>query len=168
MRFDIVWGLLSAGIVYVDKEWVITGKIREVTLISHPLSMDTQDDGIKTPDAPEATAADSDMRDIIPFIPVIRHFLSDLIHQIRIENITGEITYGTGDAALTGQIYGYYHAIHPLVTPTISVTLIPDFFNVLFRGWIHGGISIVYPCKLVIRTGRNALPVIVQMWRSDV
>ena len=161
----IRWGLIGLRIVPLWEEWMIEVMIGEAGIISKRLPYSGTDQEEKH-DTDDTGSDESHNRDLIRFIPVGISFLSDCISHKRVDTVRGEIRYGTGDPVITGWMYGYYHAIRPMISGWCQVTFIPDFTTIRLEGRAEGGIWIETPVQLLIRLVRDILSVVIRMKRG--
>ena len=85
---------------------------------------------------------------------VVKKNLIRLLKHIKPKKIRGNLTYGTGDPASTGQQLGYMSVALPLYYNKIEIT--PDFSRKIFDGdiFVKGRLRVfnilIYACKVVL------------------
>jgi hypothetical protein len=93
--------------------------------------------------------------------PLIRPsvtLLSVIWRESRFDGMTGRITMGTGDPALTGEIFGHYWASRFLLEAMrVSIELEPVFDREVFSCDLEASISIRHPLLVLIAAIRLAL-----------
>ena len=162
---NINWGPVNTRILRKNAGWHFEGRICKKSVISRPISQITHE----PEPAPETGEADKKppIRNLIRFIPAASNLISELTHHITMDTFSADITFGAGDPVTTGCTYGYYHALRPLMTSkNCSITLTPDFDQLIFEGTLEGGILITTPASLIIRGTRLILPEVIQMRRG--
>lgn len=162
LYLQISWGQLHLQVLPSFSTWHIKGCIGEKTLVIRPLQKGTIN--IETFSIPEKFPPFDDMKLLLhKFV----QFLPEIFHHINLDRIVIDLTYGFGDPAITGCSYGYYHAINPLISSErLSVSLTPDFEQMVLDGTVKAGICILTPLKLCIRGSRQLLPDIIKMGRN--
>lgn len=161
--FRISWGLLGFRIGSSPDGWQVDGEIGSATLVSRPVGQ------ISTPSIPETEEwAMPETSDVLRLAKTGAWFLPYVLRHLSLDAISGDLTIGLGDPAWTGSVYGYYHAIRPLVSSErCSVDITPDFTRMTLEGSLQGGIMITTPLDLVIRGVRTFLPGIIRIWRKS-
>lgn len=97
--------------------------------------------------------------DIARFIPLAWRILPTIINHLSIGRFNGDITFGTGDPVTTGEMFGYYHSVRPLLdSDSFSCSLKPDFSRLMCAGYAEGEILITRPLGLIIKTGATLIP----------
>jgi len=66
--------------------------------------------------------------------PVLGRFFWRLLRSAKFQNLEVEVAFGTGDPALTGQIFGYVQAIRPLLGRHLHLWVTPDFMEMRLEG----------------------------------
>lgn len=93
--------------------------------------------------------------------PLIRPsvaLLSVIWRESRFDGMQGRITMGTGDPALTGEIFGYYWASRFLLEAMrVSIELEPVFDREVFSCDLEASISIRHPLLVLVAATRLAL-----------
>ncbi len=59
----------------------------------------------------------------------------DLLKKVKPSRIKGEVVFGTGDPAVTGQVLGVIAALYGFFPEELHIT--PDFENQIYQGNIH-------------------------------
>lgn len=154
------WGLVDLCIIPRGSEWQGEVRIRDVSLFRKNIRNETPDTG-SPPETGKVTEPPSP--DLLRYIPLISRIIPELIHYIRIGNLTGDIRFGAGDPVTTGLVYGYYHAIRPLISGRIcSFDMVPDFNLLILEGEVKAGVLITRPFGLVVRVTAIILPVVIR------
>ena len=154
------WGLVDLCIIPHGSGWQGEVRIRDLSLFRKNIRDETPDTG-SPPDA--GNEAETPSPDLLQYIPLLRRIIPELIHHIRIGNLTGDIIFGAGDPVITGMVYGYYHAIRPLISGSIcSLAMFPDFNHLTLEGEVKAGVLIIRPFGLVIRVTAIILPVVLR------
>jgi hypothetical protein len=137
------------------------GMIGSKTVVSRPLASGAEDRQ-NEPVADEPRINSDNFRDLFPYLPMLHRCFDDCCQCIAIDALEGRITFGTGDPAATGQMYGYYQAVIPLIPGFCRITLVPDFTAPRLEGKAEGGLSVQTPLFLLIRTLRNILRIVIR------
>lgn len=93
----------------------------------------------------------------LPLLRALPRFLTDLVDRIRIDQLGLDLRFGTGDPALTGQIFGWLMSLAYGGGNPVALRIVPDFDQTCLAG--HA--------DLVLRVSpvRLAGPLF-QFWRS--
>ena len=88
-------------------------------------------------------------------IRIVKAQLLKLLRHLKPAKLRGQVTYGAGDPAETGQHLGYMSVFFPLYCDNIDIT--PDFSKKIFEGdiFIKGRIRIAVICLYVLKVVLN-------------
>lgn len=168
----IRWGYCSLRLSPNESGWQGTFNIGSVTLFRESLS---HTEPVDQPPDQEQTGNDvseSDetrWSDLLRYLPLVIHVIQVFFRHFRIGRLTGEIRFGAGDPVTTGIMYGYYHAIRPLITGnTCSFTLVPDFASLNIEGEASAEFLVTRPLGLVLRVAARIIPVMLPEIRSSL
>lgn len=84
----------------------------------------------------------------------VKHLWSELVYllkKIKPRKISGDVVFGTGDPATTGQALGALGALYVFLPKDLSIT--PDFENQVYEGNIHvkGRLRLVHLLVIAVR-----------------
>lgn len=159
----IHWGYCSLRLSPDESGWQGTFSIGSVTFFREPL-IQTSPSG-QPPDQEQTThdvieRDETRWSDLVRYLPLVMHLIQVFFRHFRIGKLSGDIRFGAGDPVTTGIVYGYYHAIRPLVTGNIcSFTLVPDFESLTIEGGASAEILITRPLGLGLRVAARIIPI---------
>ncbi|GAB7016371.1 DUF2953 domain-containing protein [Methanogenium cariaci] len=108
--------------------------------------------------------------DIIGIADAVLPQVGPILHQIAIDHLRATLRFGLGDAALTGEVFGFLMAIRGMLMATggkVSLAAQAEFDEHVIEGEAEGAIRIAHPLSLVppvIRIIRH--PAVWKMVRS--
>ena len=154
------WGIFSGTVSWEAGGWVMRFRVGTT-----PLYTTRGGPGRKEPAEP----GPSDEEEISPcrppfqtIVPLIPRLIAIALSHLCIGRIDTDIVFGAGDPATTGMVYGWYHAVRPLITRNGSSILVePDFTRQLLEGEAEGVMLITRPAGLAIRSARIFLPLLI-------
>lgn len=159
----IHWGYCNLRLSPDESGWQGVFSIGSVTLLREPLSQKSQSADYPVSEHPKEEESQNDetrWADLLRFLPIVLQIIKIFISHFRIGRLSGDIRFGAGDPVTTGIVYGYYHAIRPLVTGnTCSFTLVPDFASLTIEGGASAEILITRPLGLMLRVASRIIPV---------
>ncbi len=107
---------------------------------------------------PAHSGTGGDYRLVAPLIRPSVALFSAIWRESRFDGMQGRITLGTGDPALTGEIFGYYWASRFLLEAMrVTIELEPVFDREVFSCDLEASISIRHPLLVLIAALRLAL-----------
>lgn len=160
LRACIGWGLIDLCVLPVGSGWHGEVRIGDIPLFQRNIGNEVPDTSM-----PPEKETESPLFNFLPYIPLVRRIISELIHHIRIGNLNGDIRFGAGDPVTTGLVYGYYHAFRPLIlisAKTCSLDMVPDFNRLILEGEVKAGLLITRPFGLIIRITAIIIPVVIR------
>lgn len=159
---SIGWGSFSLCLIPSDSGWQSVIRFRQVTLVRQQINREKQREELSPDTTPLPVREEKSKRpglsDLIRYLPLIKRVISEIMHHLEIREVDADVTFGAGDPVTTGLVYGYYHAIRPLITGKIcSLNLTPDFEHYITEGEALIVLLVTRPFGLVIRITALAL-----------
>lgn len=168
----ISWGCCSLRLSPDAAGWQGIVSIGSVTLFREPLSQTSPSEQPPDQEQTGHDVSESDETqwlDLLRYLPLVMHVIQVFISHFRIGKLTSDIRFGAGDPVTTGIVYGYYHAIRPLITgKTCSFTVVPDFESLTIEGEASVEFLVTRPLGLVLRVAARIIPVMLPEIRSSL
>lgn len=111
-----------------------------------------EEDGKTPQEGEEEESKGKPAPDIIGIADAVLPQIGPLLHQIAIDHLRASVRFGLGDAALTGEAFGFLMAIRGILMATggrVSLAAAAEFHDTVVEGEAEGALRIAHPLALV-------------------